>query len=216
MRSTFTVQRLPGAVVTQESKTKQHKLWDHRPSGANLHAAKIQDDLDRKIKELRDAAFQEQTTLLLNAPNACIVASGLRWERHPVGGWSHGPREQEQPDADSKPSSDLGPCSASPLATKPFTLGDTADRTIAIAEPAGDAEGITRICTTCGALVREHHERAYQTKPSYKLNRLGVHRAVQEIEHFAVCNDEMNDVMKKLDTTMLPAIARGAHERRWD
>ena len=116
MRSTFIVQRLPGAVVTQESKTKQHKLWDHRLSGANLHAAKIQDDLDRKIKELRDAAFQEQTTLLLNAPNACIVASGLRWEKHPVRGWSHGPREQEQPDADSKPSSSLGPCSASPLA----------------------------------------------------------------------------------------------------
>ena len=118
-----------GPVITQEPKTKrggilletavpkQPKLRDHRPSGANLHAAKIQDDLDRKIKELRDAAFQEQTTLLLNAPNACIVASGLRWEKHPVRGWSHGPREQEQPDADSKPSSDLGPCSASPLAT---------------------------------------------------------------------------------------------------
>ena len=50
------------------------------------------------------------------AKNACIVASGLRWEKHPVRGWSHGPREQKQPDADSKPSSDLGPCSASPLA----------------------------------------------------------------------------------------------------
>ena len=71
-----------------------------------------------------------------------------------MGGWSHGPREQEQPDADSKPSSDLGPCSASHLATTACTvarlesqgssLGDTADRTIASAEPAGDAEGIPR------------------------------------------------------------------------
>ena len=94
-------------------------------------------------------------------------------------------------------------CTVARLESQGSSLGDTADRTIAIAEPAGDAEGITRICTTCGALVREPHERAYQTKPSYKLNRLGVHRAVQEIEHFAVCNDEMNDAMKKLDTTML-------------
>ena len=128
-------------------------------------------------------------------------------------------------------------CTVARLESQGSSLGDTADRTIAIAEPAGDAEGITRICTTCcaehiahrrasrhfprgcctcGALVREHHERAYQTKPSYKLSRLGVHRAVQEIEHFAACNDEMNDVLKKRNTTMLSAIARGDHERSWD
>ena len=152
------VQRLPGAVVTQESKTKQHKLWDHRLSGANLHAAKIQEDLDRKIKELRDAAFQEQTTLLLNAPNACIVASGLRWEKHPVRGWSHGPREQEQPDADSKPSSSLGPCSASPLAdeSSPYT-----DECVVILENSSDEESVLDV-DAATSLPRHCHLRGRQ------------------------------------------------------